>query len=366
MEEACAFINDGLTKVFRPVIYFNFNKLMIFRTVLIVALIFILVPKLEAQDLTQKAKDFLTSLEPELKSRTLFTLDNPERYNMNYVPIDRKGPTFHDFDEKQKQLALALLKASLSEQGFQKTSQIMKLENVLRVIEKNKRLKADGNPVRDPLDYHFCIFGNPSESDYWGWRFEGHHISLNFTSTSGAIISSTPSFMGTNPAVVQQKGFESQEVLKAEAALGFQLVNALTESQKQIAVISKEAPSDIITGTDRKVQHIEPKGLYYQDLSDDQKGLFRKLLDVYIGNYEREFAKELRAKIEKSGLENFSFAWAGSLEPGKGHYYRVQGPMLLIEYDNTQNNANHAHAVVRDFTNDYAEDILKEHYQKHH
>lgn len=326
----------------------------------------ILITNLQAQDLARKADSFLNSLSPELRSKTLFTLNDPERYNMNYVPIVRKGPTFHDFSEKQKESAIELLKASLSREGYRKTSEIMELENVLRVIENNRNKKPDGTPLRDPLDYHFTIFGNPSEDTFWGWRFEGHHLSLNFTSKNNQIISSTPSFFGTNPGIVREEGFDKKEVLKLETALGFLLVNSLTEDQRQAVIFSEEAPADIITRNNREVQNIEPRGISYDKLTEDQKELFMKLLNVYINNYQLGFAKTLRAKIEKAGIDNLSFAWAGSLEPGKGHYYRIQGPMLLIEYDNTQNNANHVHTVVRDLTNDFAEDILKEHYEQHH
>lgn len=339
---------------------------MVLRIILFLLTLYILTPNLQAQDLSQKANDFLKTLPLELKSKTVFSLDDPERYNMNYVPVGRKGLTFHDFNEKQKNSALELLKASLSKEGLRKTSEIMELENVLREIENNKNKKPDGSPVRDPLDYHFSIFGDPSEGSPWGWRFEGHHISLNFTSTENHLISSTPSFFGTNPAIVNREGFDYKEVLKDEADLGFSLINSLTKKQQQVAIFSEKAPNDIITGNSRKVQNIEPRGISYEELAEDQKGTFRKLLNVYIDNYQFGFAETLRAKIEKAGLENLSFAWAGSLKPGKGHYYRIQGPMLLIEYDNTQNNANHVHTVVRDLTNDFAEDILRDHYQRSH
>lgn len=313
---------------------------------------------LSAQDLSQQANEFLKTLSPELKSKTLFSREDSERYNMNFIPIDRKGPSFHDFTAKQKSAALELLKASLSKEGYRKTTDIIELENVLFAIEKSQR--------RDAKNYHFLIFGEPSEKSFWGWKFEGHHISLNFTSTNNQIVSSTPSFFGSNPAIVNTEGFEKKEVLKLETELGFQLVNSLTETQLKVARFSDSAPEEIITGNKRKVQSIEPKGIFYYKLTESQKEIFMKLLNVYVDNYQFGFAKTFRAKIEKSGYDNLSFAWAGSLKPGKGHYYRIQGPMLLIEYDNTQNNANHVHTVVRDLTNDFAEDILKEHYQKDH
>jgi hypothetical protein len=286
---------------------------------------------------------------------------------MNFVPIKRKGPTFHNFNEEQKNSAIQLLKASISEEGYRKASEIMELEKALYKIENNQNYVPDGTTsYRDPLNYHFCIFGNPSDKGFWGWRFEGHHLSLNFTSSENKIVSSTPSFMGTNPAIVNVEGFEHKQVLKLETELGFKLVNSLSKEQLKVARFSETAPREIITENHRNAHNIEPKGISYSDFSDSQKATFMELLNVYINNYEDGFAEEFRNKITKAGIENLSFAWAGGLKPGEGHYYRIQGPMLLIEYDNTQNNANHVHSVVRDLTNDWADDLLKEHYHDHH
>ncbi len=319
-----------------------------------------------AQDLSEKANDFLISLSPELKSEALFSLDDAERFNMNYVPIARKGPTFHDFNKTQTKAALELLRASVSQEGYRKTNDIMSLEAVLFIIENNKYKNPDGSPRRDPLDYHFCIFGQPSPKAIWGWRFEGHHISLNFTASNGKIVSSTPFFFGTNPAVMNIPVQRGKEVLKLEAELGFKLVNSLSENQLKTAKFSDEAPEEIITGNKHKIDYFEPIGIPYSSMTADQKKVFVALLNVYIDNYELGFSKTLKEKINKAGIEHLHFAWAGSLSPGTAHYYRIHGPMLLIEYDNIQNQANHVHSVVRDLTNDYAEDILREHYQKDH
>jgi hypothetical protein len=160
--------------------------------------------------------------------------------------------------------------------------------------------------------------------------------------------------------------FNRKEVLKLESDLGFRLINSLDEDQLKVAIFSAKAPAEIITGNKRKAESLEQKGILYTALSDSQQKTFMELLNVYIDNYELGFAKTLRNKINDAGTANLTFAWAGSLKPGIGHYYRIQGPMLLIEYDNTQNNANHVHTVVRDLTNDFAEDILREHYEKEH
>ena len=321
---------------------------------------------ISSQELNALATQFLNTLDPELKSKTIFTLNSEERLNFNFVPIIRKGPTFHDFNEKQKQAAMALLRASLSREGFRKTEEIMALENVLLEIEGGKFKMPDGSPGRDALNYHFCVFNDPSTEQFWGWRFEGHHISFNFVGSKGKIVASTPSFLGSNPAIVREGKQKGKEVLKLESELGFALVNSLSKEQLGKALFSEEAPREIFTTNKQEVTNLDPLGISYADLNKDQKEALEKLLMVYLDNYESRFSKSLLDKIRATGMDNLSFAWAGSLTPGKGHYYRLQSPVILIEYDNTQNNANHVHTAVRDLTNDFGRDLLKEHYSESH
>ncbi len=312
--------------------------------------------------LASRAKEFLQMLNEDQSAKAHYPFADDERYNWHFVPKERNGISFNDLNEKQRQSALTLLKTSLSEQGYQKANNIMALENVLREVENRP---AD-DKYRDPLNYYITIFGDPQEKNIWGWRLEGHHISINFSSHDGQIVSATPTFWGSNPAIVRSGRYTGRQVLKQESDLGFTLVNSLDRNQMSKAVISPKAPSDIITGNQRKAELEEAAGLIYSQMSDQQKKLFMQLLNVYVKNYQLGFSRRLMDKIEKAGIENLSFAWAGSLQPGAGHYYRIQGPMLLIEFDNTQNNANHIHTVVRDLTNDFAEDILREHYEKEH
>ena len=316
----------------------------------------------QSSSVASRANDFLALLDEVQSARARYGFDDEERFNWHFVPRERNGISFNDLSEKQRQAALALLKTSLSEQGYQKATNIMALENVLREVEN----RANDDTYRDPLNYYLTIFGNPDVATPWGWRLEGHHISINFSSASGDIVSSTPTFWGSNPAIVRSGRFVGRQVLKQESDLGFTLVNSLSLPQLRTAVVADKAPADIITGNQRKAELQEPKGLGFSGLTEQQKKLFLQLLNVYVKNYQLGFSKRLMEKIEKAGIENLSFAWAGSLQPGAAHYYRIQGPMLLIEYDNTQNNANHVHTVVRDLTNDFAEDILREHYQKDH
>lgn len=315
-----------------------------------------------AQEHTKAAKAFLSSLDDSQRKKGVYEYADKERHNWNFVPTKRNGISFHDLSPNQKVLATALLRASLSDQGYKKASGIIELEAILREVEG----RPTNDSYRDPLNYFFTIFGDPSDKNPWGWRIEGHHLALNFSSVNGFIGSSTPTFMGSNPAIVPTGSHKGRKTLKDEMDLAFAFVNSLSSDQMKTAVFSDTALPEIISGNSRKALQLEPKGLTFDKLTNSQKKEFLKLLNVFVLNYEFGFSKKLMAKIEKAGVENLSFAWAGSLEPGKGHYYRIQGPMLLIEYDNTQTNANHVHTAVRDLTNDFAEDILKEHYEKEH
>ncbi|HRI79874.1 MAG TPA: DUF3500 domain-containing protein [Cyclobacteriaceae bacterium] len=315
-----------------------------------------------AQDLAKLANEFLNTLEGDVKARAQFSVDDAERFHWDFVPVERKGPTFHDFNDKQTKAAWALLKASLSSVGYQKSTAIVANEDILREVEG----LPVGNARRDPKNYHFLIFGTPSVDKEWMWRFEGHHCSLSFAVVKNQIVSSTPSFFGANPGIVRIERAKGQEILKAETDLAFALIRSLNESQLKSALFSEKALPEIISLKDRKAKKLSPEGIAITALNESQRKAFLQLLDVFVKNYEFGFSKKLMEKIKAAGMDNLTFAWAGSLKDGEGNYYRIQGPMLLIEYDNTQNNNNHVHTVVRDLTNDFAEDILREHYQKDH
>lgn len=313
-------------------------------------------------DIEAAAKTFVALLNPELKKQTVFPYEDDERLNWHYVPRFRNGASLHDLSQLQLNAALNLLKESLSVQGFKKATDVMALEEVLRDIEN----RGSDDSYRDPKKFYFTIFGDPSSDQPWGWRLEGHHISLNFSAIDNTVQSSTPSFLGSNPATVPSGKRKGEQILKQESDLGFALVNSLTQAQLKHALVGDDAYSDILSGNKRKASLLTPQGIPFTSLTESQKKMLRALLDVYVKNYELGFAKTLMKKIEDAGIDNLTFAWAGSLKPGRGHYYRIQGPMLLIEFDNTQNGANHIHSVVRDLTNDFAEDILREHYAKEH
>lgn len=267
-------------------------------------------------------------------------------------------------NEQQHKAALALLCSALSETGYNKANAIILLENVLREMEN----RPPNDTYRDPGNYHFSFFGDPATDLIWGWRLEGHHISLNFSSTNNKIVSGTPGFLGSNSAIVLTGPEKGKYILKEETDKGLAFVRSLNAEQLKKAIISERAPGDIVTGNRRKAMINDPKGLPYSELDSKQQKLFMELLSVYIQRYTKLFADDMMKDIEKAGFDNLLFAWAGEQQTGVGHphYYRIQGPTILVEYDNTQNNANHIHSVVRDLKYDFGGDELLEHYQKDH
>lgn len=310
--------------------------------------------------MAQAADNLLASLTPEQRAKATFEFKDEERLNWHFIPRDRKGLPLKDLTVPQRHLAYALLNSAMSQRGFMKAATIMSLEQILKEIEQNGRM------VRDAELYYFSIFGKPGKTEAWGWRVEGHHLALNFTIAQGSEISVTPSFFGSNPAEVKSGPRQGLRVLAAEEDLARQLVHSLTPEQRKIAIYTNTAPSDIITGADRKARLLKPEGLEMGKMTKPQAELLWNLLQEYVRRYRAEVADKDLEKIQKAGPQKITFAWAGPLEPGKGHYYRIQGPTFLMEYDNTQNNANHIHAVWRDLQNDFGEDILRQHYDKDH
>jgi hypothetical protein len=310
------------------------------------------------------ANRFIATLNDAQKAETIFPFDVDERYNFHFVPMKRRGITFNEMNSKQNSLALELLKSCLGEDSFKKTKEIMQLELVLKELEKRK---PEDN-YRDPGNYHFTIFGNPSPNNIWGWRFEGHHISFNFSFNKKILVSGTPGFMGSNPAIVLNGPMAGKQVLKDESDKGFSLIQSLNVIQLKKAIIDTVAFKDILTFDKRKALLGNPEGIKYSELTKVQQSLLLQLISVYVHRYRNDFAEKMMQDIKKQGLDHIWFAWAGYTKPeiGKGSYYRVQGPTLVIEYDNTQNNANHVHSVVRDLKNDFGGDLLLDHYQKGH
>lgn len=312
--------------------------------------------------MSQAAVAFLTSLTEEQYEEATFGFENEERYDWHFIPKDdRIGVRWEYLDEAQRQKATDLMRTTLSEQGHEKVKNIMQLELVLREVEN----RPDDDERRHPEKYFLSFYGDPATPDPWGWRFEGHHLSLNFSSITGEV-TVTPAFMGTNPAIVREGSRKGTEVLKQEQDLGRALVKSLTDPQFEAALIDEVAPDDIVTFVDREVMLDTYEGLPAADMQPVQREQLIELIMVYLNNLEPSLAEQYWTQVTEHGLDAVYFAWAGGTEPGDKHYYRIHAPRLLIEYDNTQNDANHIHTVLRDPENDFGEDLLKQHYEHGH
>ena len=240
----------------------------------------------------------------------------------------------------------------------------MQLDNILKELENRK----PDDHFRDPGKYFISIFGIPSDKTIWGWRFEGHHVAFHFSADKKQLVSGTPSFLGANPAIVQQGPQKNKEVLRDETDKGFLLLHALSAEERKKAVIEDTAPAEILTKADRRPSIDHPSGIRYTELEPAHQQLLLQLLGVYIHRYTTLFADKMLKEIQAAGLDKLWFTWAGNTEKtlGKAYYYRIQGPTIIIEYDNSQNNANHVHTVIRDLKNDFGGDLLLQHYRENH
>ena len=314
------------------------------------------------------ARKFLETLTPEQRRQATFAFEGDERTHWNFVPTElfpRNGLTIRQMNQPQRKLAHDLLKAGLSQRGYMTATQIMELENVLAALEAGQRSVAaqllGRTFVRDPERYFFSIFGTPSTQNTWGWRVEGHHMSLHFTVVNGALVAGAPTFFGTNPAEVRDGPKKGTRILGPQEDAARSLLESLDASQRAMAIINGVAPNDIVTMTKVKIDPLSPVGIPASALTASQRVLLKKLIDVYAGYVADDISADRLARIEKAGWDNVAFAWAGPLERGQKHYYRVQGPTFLVEYDNTQNDGNHIHSVWRDFNGDFGADLLREH-----
>lgn len=309
--------------------------------------------------MTGDAVAFVDSLDAEQKKIALMEFGSPERLGWHFIPKDeRKGLQIKHMTEAQQTKAFSLLKSALSEMGYNKATQIMELEKLLNEFEAGK-----GRWQRDYQRYYFTIFGTPAADSKWALSMEGHHLSLNFVVDNNRLISTTPQFFASNPAVVKNDnkvGIKvGTRVLAKEETLAFELVNSLNEAQKAKAIIADKAPAEIREAGSPQPPVTAPEGISYSDLTDTQKNLLLNLADEYAKAAPAVVAKERIDLMHFDGLDSIHFAWAGATEPGIGHYYRIQGKSFLIEFVNTQpdaagNPANHIHCVWRDLRGDFA------------
>ena len=314
-----------------------------------------------APNMTTAATRFLDSLTPDQRQQAMLPLDSDDLTRWHYVPnnqFPRKGLPLKEMSEAQRQRAHDLLKAGLSQRGYLTATAIIDLENVLKAIES---ASGRGGLNRDPELYFFTVFGSPATKGPWGWRVNGHHLAVYFFVGNGTTVASSPTFFGTNPAEVREGPKKGLRIQAEEQDAGRALVNALDENQRKTAIIEATAPNDILTTTSPKIEPLAPAGLLASAMTPQQRDLLMKLIATYTSHMIEDVAADRLARIKKAGVDTIGFAWAGPTEPGGRHYYRVQGPTFLIEFDNTQNNGNHIHAVWRDFTGDFGRDLLREH-----
>jgi hypothetical protein len=318
-----------------------------------------------AETMTSAARAFLASLDDGQRAKATAPFDTPDHREWTYVPGPRPGLPLKEMTDEQRRLALALLDTGLSERAQQTARGIIALEPILGELE---RASGTVHHDRDPELYWFRVLGEPGGSAPWAWRTNGHHVAVHVT-VVGDRVAVTPHFFGANPAMVPSGPQQGLRTLPDEEDLGRALVRALDDGQREVAVVAQTAPSDIMSRMDPVVDRSAmPSGLAYGEMTDDQREQLRTLIRHYLTRPTKALADEAWAELERAGLEPVTFTWAGSLEPGigNGHYYAVLGTTFLLEYDNTQNNANHIHSVWRDFANDWGEDLLAQHYATQH
>ena len=309
--------------------------------------------------LTHTALTFLDSLDESQRSQARFEFMDAERYVYYYTPIARKGLALREMRPAQQHLAHALLAAGLSQKGYIKASTIMSLEEVL------KELENDSGERRNPGKYYFSIFGEPSDTNIWGFRAEGHHLSLHYTVRDGKVFAA-PTFFGSNPREVRHGARKGLRVLSAEEDLARDLLHALKPEQRKVAIVDATAYKDILSSNHRKAALSgQPSGLSSAHMTAAQQDKLQSVIREYSGDVSEETRRWREAQVKQAGGK-LLFAWAGGANVGDPHYYRIQAPTFLIEYDCTQNQANHIHCVWRDFTGDWGADLLAHHYRQGH
>ncbi len=319
-----------------------------------------------AAEMSRAADNFRASLEPDQLRRCSFLFRDEERRSFHFFPISRRGLPIKELTEAQQQLAYAFLSTGLSAAGMAKTLTVMSLGDVVAALEPESL-----NRFTDSDQYYIIFFGKPDPKGTWAWRFEGFHLSLNVTIVDGQAVVEAPSFIGVRPATVQEGPRQGLRALAREEDLGRQLAASFRPEQRRRAFFPipdffTETVGGFITGNVRRIEGRAPEGIPASQLDLAQLSLLQELVLLYLDRHRPELAARDLEKIERAGWERLFFRWSGELEPFQGHHYIIQGPTFLIEYDNTQDGANHLHCVWRDLENDFGEDLLRRHYEQQH
>jgi len=313
-----------------------------------------------ARDITAAARAWLDGLDDGQRARATFPFASPERFVWMYVPGPREGLAIRDLRPDQREAARAILAASLSARAAGEVGAIIALETVLGELERSEG-RVDGHR-RDPELYWFAVFGEPGTSAAWSWRVGGHHVAIHLTIAGDRVVGATPSFLGANPAIVPNGPLAGTATLPGEEALARTLLAALTPAERSVAVVDDRAPADILSGTGRLADvRSVPVGVRHAHLGPTGQAALERLVRHYVDRVRLDVADAAWERSVARALGDVTFAWAGSDVPGLGHYYAVRGPGFVIEYDNTQNGANHIHAVWRDLRDDWGTDLLGAH-----
>jgi hypothetical protein len=314
-----------------------------------------LAPTATAAKMRAGVEAVLDALPAPLRAQATKDFQDRDRLEWHYTPRSRNGVSFKEMDAKAREAVHALLRTALSAAGHRKVTNIIELELVLREMETF-------GFNRDPERYHLTVYGRPDATGRWGWRFEGHHLSLNFTLAGDKMAVDSPSFFGASPATVPRGPKKGQRALGEEHDAGWAVFESLDAVQRKEAVIAAQTYGEIVTHNAAKVEPLSPAGIAAGRLDERQRALLWKLVETYAASFQPGLAQARLARAKEGGVEALRFAWAGATVRGRPHYYRVQGPKFLIEYDASQNDGNHIHTVWRDFTGDFGRDLLREHY----
>ena len=291
--------------------------------------------------------------------RLLFAFDDTLRADWHYTPRTRTGMALKDMNPAQHAAARALLEAPLSATGLATVQDVMALGAVLRDLEA-------GSPLRIPGNYAIAIYGTPAAQAAWGWRLEGHHLSLHFTLDSDQVVSTLPQFIGANPALVAKAvaggPIAQTRPLGATEDAARALLTSLDASQRTQAVLSTQTYGDIVSGNTKQASALGRGGLAYAAMNAGQQQAVLALVGQFAAQVKPALAVARMQRVRTSALDALTFAWVGSAQKGQGHYFRIQGEKFLIEYDNS--GGNHVHSVWRDFDGDWGRDVLADHYRR--
>lgn len=290
-------------------------------------------------------------LPADQKQKLMYKYDDPERLNWHFIPKDRNGIVLWDLNGEPRKAAEELVKVGLSAAGHAKVLQVRSLEEVLYLFEGGEEDYRRNR--RHPHKYHITVFGTPGPTGLWGWRFEGHHLSLNFSIQDGVVVSSTPEMFGANPALIDAGPSRKLRILAGREDIARQILKACNEEQKKQMWISETAPDDIRGAGLAQPVVEEAVGLRYGDMSPEQKKLLKELLGEYLSAMPAQVVRDRLKAIEASGMDNVRMAWWGESEVNKRHHYVIQGASFIVEYNNTQNEANHVHAMWRNVGGDF-------------